>query len=177
MEELGDRKCRNPRHRFEFEKAASASKPNWDAVYDGHEAAVDFPTSSFYKEHMVKYPEAKVLLSVRDSQDWYRSAYETIWRSRKAAEEDLDPVFKLVGLMMDEIIWNGTFNGRFHDKEHTIKIYEEHIEKVKRYVPAEKLLVYNVRQGWNPLCAFLGVEVPEKEFPHANDRHTFNSKR
>lgn len=76
--------------------------------------------------------------------------------------------------MISALIWQETFDGRIEDKEYAIAVFLRHIEKVKQHVAAEKLLVYNVKEGWEPLCAFLGVEVPaERPFPHDNDRANF----
>ena len=76
--------------------------------------------------------------------------------------------------MTEGVIWQGTFSGRFEDREHAIGVFERHIEEVKERVPPEKLLVYSVKQGWEPLCEFLGVEEPaDKPFPHLNDTKSF----
>src|SRR5229473_2327500 len=78
------------------------------------------------------------------------------------------------GHMVHTLIWQGTFDNRFEDKEYAIAVFLRHIQEVKEYVPAEKLLVYEVKEGWEPLCAFLGVAVPAgKPFPHDNDRANF----
>ena len=71
--------------------------------------------------------------------------------------------------MAEEIIWRGTFNGKFEDKHHAIEVFNRHNGEVRRRFPKEQLLVYEVKQGWEPLCEFLGVEVPDKPFPHLND--------
>jgi hypothetical protein len=73
----------------------------------------------------------------------------------------------------NEIIWKGNLKGVFEDKEKTVAVYKEWIEEVKRTVPAEKLLVYEVKEGWKPLCDFLDVPVPEMPFPHINERKNF----
>jgi hypothetical protein len=79
--------------------------------------------------------------------------------------------------MTKTLIWKETFNDNFADKQHAIKIFNQHIEEVKKYVPPERLLIYNVKEGWEPLCAFLGVEVPkDKPFPHLNDRAEFTNR-
>jgi hypothetical protein len=79
--------------------------------------------------------------------------------------------------MTEGVIWQGTFSSKFEDKEHAIGVFERHIEEVKEHVPREKLLVYSVKQGWDPLCEFLGVEEPVgKPFPHLNDTKSFLGK-
>ena len=71
--------------------------------------------------------------------------------------------------MTEEIVWQGTFGGRFEDKHHAIEVFNRHNEEVQRRVPKGRLLVYEVKEGWGPLCEFLGVEEPDKPFPHLND--------
>jgi hypothetical protein len=71
--------------------------------------------------------------------------------------------------IVNDMIWQGTFDGRFEDKAYAIEVFERHNEEVKRRVPSERLLVYEVTEGWVPLCEFLGVPEPEETFPHLND--------
>ena len=78
--------------------------------------------------------------------------------------------------MANEIIWRGTFDGRFEDRRYAIEVFERHNEEVRRRVPEEKLLVYEVSEGWRPLCAFLGVEEPDKPFPRLNDTAEMRSR-
>ncbi len=142
---------------------------------------MDWPECSFYEQLMERYPDAKVLLSVRDPERWYESVRSTIYeltrlttgtRRARLTFSLLAPVAPgaLGSLaMVNEIIWNGTFEGRFEDKDHAIQVFERHNEEVRRRVPPERLLVYEVKEGWEPLCEFLGVEVPDEPFPHLND--------
>ena len=79
--------------------------------------------------------------------------------------------------MLDRLIWDGTFDGRFEDRPHAIGVFNRHNEEVKRAVPADRLLVYEVKEGWGPLCSFLGVPIPEgKPFPRLNDAEEFRSQ-
>jgi hypothetical protein len=130
---------------------------------------------------MERYPDAKIILTVRDPDGWYESTYNTIYGTRRIASS---PIFRLVGLfrsgmgraakMNDRLIWEDIFGGSLEDRERAIKVFERHNEEVKDRVPAEKLLIYEVKEGWGPLCEFLEVEVPEdKPFPHLNDTETF----
>lgn len=148
---------------------------DWPAIFQGYQASVDWPTCAYYKEQMQVYPNAKVLLSVRDPEKWYESVTSTIYRvSHRNSDPRPDPDRGVHRHMVDTLIWQRTFDGRFEDKDYAIGVFLRHIEEVKQYVPAEKLLVYNVKEGWEPLCAFLSVEVPEgKPFPHDNDRANF----
>jgi hypothetical protein len=77
--------------------------------------------------------------------------------------------------MINTLIWQGTFGGAFEDKQRAISTFERHIQEVKDRVPGERLLVYDVKEGWEPLCRFLHVAVPaDKPFPHLNDTSAFH---
>jgi hypothetical protein len=83
------------------------------------------------------------------------------------------PGMARVAGLNDRLIWEDTFGGNFEDRQHAIEVFERHNEEVKRRVPVERLLVYEINEGWGPLCEFLGVEEPDKPFPYLNDTHTF----
>ena len=171
----------HPRHAEGWRSAWRGAPVDWDAILGPYEAAVDWPSCTFYEELMERYPEAKVLLSVRDPERWYESTRTTIYELSRvlAGSRTARVAFGLVSLLAfggfarsgagDEIIWNGTFGGRFEDKTHAIEVLERHNEEVKRRVPPERLLVYEVKEGWGPLCEFLGVPDPDEPFPHLND--------
>jgi Sulfotransferase domain len=144
---------------------------DWHMVFKGYQATVDWPACTFYKELMQAYPHAKVLLTVRDPEKWYESVINTIYQ---VSHQNPDHALTVHGRMINALIWQGTFDGRIEDKDYAIAVFLRHNEEVKQQVPAEKLLVYNVKEGWEPLCAFLGVEVPPGiAFPHDNDRANF----
>lgn len=159
--------------------AALQGQPNdWNATFDGYRATVDWPGCTFYKDIMATYPDAKVILSVRDPEKWYASAEKTIYALKEAADrgalEGSGPGAppEVLG-MIRKLIWETTFENRFADKDFAIEVFEKHNEDVKQSVPADKLLVYEIQQGWEPICEFLGVPVPEGEFPHLNDAESF----
>ncbi|HKV57881.1 MAG TPA: sulfotransferase [Ktedonobacteraceae bacterium] len=143
---------------------------DWHVVFEGYQATVDWPACAYYRELMQVYPDAKVLLSVRDPEKWYESVANTIYQ---APRQNPDHALSVHGRMVSALIWQRTFDGRFEDKDFAISVFLRHIEEVKQHVPAEKLLVYDVKEGWEPLCAFLGVEVSAKPFPHVNDSASF----
>ena len=132
---------------------------------------------------MQRHPDAKVLLSVRDPEQWYESTRNTIYELGRISTGS--PLARLSfavlsffvfgtfktgqGPMTEEIIWQGTFDGKFEDRDHAIEVFNRHNEEAQRRVPQEQLLVYEVKKGWGPLCEFLGVEEPEEPFPRLND--------
>jgi hypothetical protein len=173
----------HPDHADFWVSAWRGEPVDWDGVLGGYEATVDWPACTFYEELMRQHPGAKVLLSVRDPEPWYESTRSTIYELSKLIEGPTISrvIFGLISLLVfggfagrrtslpDDIIWQGTFDGRFEDKGYAIEVFERHNEEVKRRVPQERLLVYEVRQGWGPLCAFLGVPEPDEPFPRLDD--------
>jgi hypothetical protein len=158
---------------------------NWQELYDGYEATVDFPCYPWYKEHMKQYPEAKVILTIRPFEKWYESFYSTIWQAQNPPESERiamgerigsDPRLQSVMKVLEfakQTINEGHFQGKFLDKEFMEKVYNEHNEEVKNYVPGNKLLVFDVCEGWKPLCEFLDVEIPVESLPHTNKKEDF----
>jgi hypothetical protein len=187
LEELGFGRCyhmteviAHPEHVAVWDAAGRGEPVDWEELFRGYRAAVDWPACSYYKELMRLYPAAKVILTVRDPDRWYESAWQTIYQVRRAfprwASPFLPRMRRMLG-MTDRLIWDGFFQGRFEDRGHAIAAFHRHNEEVKRAVPAERLLVFEVKEGWGPLCAFLGVPVPEgKPFPHLNDTEEFRAR-
>ena len=171
----------HPEHARFWEAARRGERVDWAVFLSGYEITVDWPACAFYAELMEAFPGAPVILTVREPERWYRSTLSTIYGIHRISSGP-PPVrlaLALVGLfapgvagvarLADEIVWNGTFDGRFEDKPYAIETFRRHNEEVKRRVPPERLLVYDVREGWEPLCDFLGVEIPDEPFPHLND--------
>src|ERR671912_2687224 len=175
---------RNPGHVGFWETARrgpAGERVDWEEFLGGYEVAVDWPACSFYEELMQAFPEAPVILTVRDPAPWYESTRSTIYELRRLTTGPL-PVraaFALAGLfapgvagtvrLADRLVWEGAFGGRFEDRAYAIRVFERHNEAVRRRVPPERLLVFDVREGWEPLCDFLGVEVPDDPFPRLNE--------
>lgn len=148
------------------------SPPHWDTILAGYGSTVDWPSCAFFEELSDAFPDAPVILTTRDPSDWYESTHRTLHALRRALPGWVRwmPVAKEVQALLDELIWEGTFEGRFDDRAHALAVFQAHAETVVRRVPAERLLVYRVEEGWEPLCAFLGVDVPDVPFPWVNQR-------
>lgn len=185
LEQIGAGPCfhmvdlmKHPDRAAHFLAALRGEPTDWDATFEGYRATVDWPGCTFYEDILATYPDAKVILSVRDSEKWYESAKKTIYALKEAAARgelrgDGPGAPPEVLMMIRTLIWDTTFEDRFAEKDFAIGVFERWNEQVKRTVPAEQLLVYEIQQGWEPLCDFLGREVPEDEFPHLNDAETF----
>jgi hypothetical protein len=153
------------------------------AILHGFPSTVDWPGGFFFRELLAAHPEAKVLLSVRDPDRWEPSFRETIVDLRfgeslirllSSARAHVDPDWARYLEFVDAMFWEpgGTFAAG-HDPDDLKAAFVAHNEAVRAHVPADRLLVWDVREGWEPLCAFLNVEVPDEPLPHANDRATF----
>jgi len=167
-------------------------RPDWPELFDGYQAAVDWPCAAYWQELADAFPKAKVILTVRDPEHWFDSTLSTMtrfplrrhgWveRSVFAMFSRLHPASLAVPMMLDKILWDRVFDGRVFDgsnsdRQYAIDAYRRHNDQVKAYVPAERLLVLRVADGWEPLCAFLGVPVPAEPFPRVNDARAFNRR-
>jgi hypothetical protein len=187
LEELGFVKCyhmlevfTHPEHVPVWDTAARGKPVDWESLFRGYAATVDWPGCNFYADYLRLYPDAKVILTVRDPERWYDSALRTIYYVRNAFPawaRLLNPRMRGFTRMLDRLVWVGMFRGEFEDKWLALEVFHAHNEHVKRTVPPDRLLVYEVKEGWGPLCAFLGVPVPEgKPFPHVNDGEEFRAR-
>jgi hypothetical protein len=134
---------------------------------------VDWPAARWWREIAAHYPDARVLLSVRDPEAWYKSMIDTIYQPMKSPAPDGVPeLVRLQNEMVRKAILGETFDNRFEDKDHALEVFKRHTQEVRDAIAAERLLVFDVREGWTPLCRFLGVPIPEEPFPRLNDTAT-----
>jgi hypothetical protein len=144
---------------------AADGHPDWDSIFDGFAATVDYPGCTFWRELSQFYPSAKVLLSVRNPQDWFDSTQQTIFsdeQNKPFARSALSEFF-------DKTVFRA-FDDQIHDRDFMTAAFQRHNAEVERVIPQDRLLVYEVAQGWPPLCKFLGVPVPDAPFPRVNSR-------
>jgi hypothetical protein len=156
-----------------WRRAAQGRPLDWDVALRGYRSCVDWPGARFWRELAAHYPEAKLILTVRDPQSWYESASATIHRAAMDPSPAPTPVIAEMRKMSREVVWDGQFGGRFTDAEHAKRVFIEHNEAVRREIAPDRLLVFEVAEGWEPLCAFLGVAVPDTPFPRSNDQEGF----
>ncbi len=171
LEELGIGRCyhmgevlQDPAHIDHWMNAADG-KPDWDSFLADYSATVDYPACTFWRELAESYPDAKVLLSVRDATSWFESTSTTIL-SPKLNEFLAGSPF---GELNRRTILD-TLEHRMGDREFMVSYFDRRIEEIRRAIPEDRLLVYEVKQGWEPLCEFLDLPVPEKNFPRVNSR-------
>jgi hypothetical protein len=166
-----------------WEQALDGDGP-WEQLLGGCESTVDWPGGYFYRELTEVYPDAKVLLSVRDPESWERSFRQTIWEMcfgdsvmphLSRARAAVDPGWRSYLAFVDRMFWGpqGTYAAGHAEPSQMIEQMLAHTEAVKAAVPAERLLIWQARDGWGPLCEFLEVEEPAEPLPHENDRESF----
>jgi hypothetical protein len=176
LEKLGFQKCHHMQEVGPqigaWQDLADGKSVDWDEVFEGFQASCDWPSCTYWEELSHHYPEAKVLLTVRDEGRWYDSVAETIYPASFFVPEWLArriPVYKRYHKMVIDQVWDGVFEGRFEDRDHALSVYRAHNARVKERCDPSRLLVFEVKDGWAPLCKFLEVPVPDEPFPHLND--------
>ena len=154
----------------------AGTQHNWEEVFAGYTVAVDNPACCVWRELMAAYPDAKVLLTLhpKGPDAWYESTIDTIYFTENRWQfkvlEITTPFGRKFGQLSRRLIWQRSHRGTMDDRARAIAHYKQHIEEVKAAVPADRLLIFSVDQGWEPLCRFLGVPVPAGDFPNVNDR-------
>lgn len=145
--------------------------PDWAEIYKGYASAVDWPTATFFRELHTAYPTAKFILTVRSTQSWVESFSETIYKALAGRAHAPDAMQPWLTMSSGVIARAGIVDGM--DRVGLMAAFDAHVAAVKATIPPDQLLVYQVKEGWGPLCTFLGVPVPAVEFPRTNDRAEF----
>ena len=179
LEQLGFGPCHHMEEVFAkpdelplWEAAAAGEAVDWDRVFAGYRSCMDWPSARYWRVLAAHYPEAKVVLTLRDVDRWWESYAGTIREVFKTYADGADPHAKAVGSMAYRTIVEQAMGG--DDGEANAKRrFLANAEEVRREIPEHRLLEFEVAQGWQPLCDFLGVPVPEGPFPRSNDRDAF----
>lgn len=161
---------KNPGHVEIWNEAIDGRSVDWSAVYQDYRSAVEWPTVSFLRQLLPAFPEARVILTMRDPDSWYESAAATIFPGLEATAQHPDPEIRARSSMKRRLILEQTFSGNYWDKAHAVKVYRTHIQDVIEMVPANRLLRFRVADGWGPLSEFLEVREPDEPFPWRNER-------
>ncbi|MEP3276255.1 MAG: sulfotransferase family protein [Stappiaceae bacterium] len=155
----------NPEQVKMWRSIAQGNVPDWHAVFAGYNSAVDWPSAFYWRELADFYPDAKILLTVRDVDSWHKSMENTIFKGLRASTDEESLGLKLIA--------NGVFGGRMEDREHAIAVYEKNIADVQSAFGPDRLLTYTIGDGWEPLCRFLGKQIPDEPYPHSNSTKDF----
>lgn len=152
-------------------QAFAAGEPvDWNEVFAGYRAQVDWPGAHVWRELAAAFPAARVIHTERPADKWHDSFSQTIGKLIAIRNElPMPPHIAAMVEVGAQLIGQETFAGRLDDRAHLIATYRRRGEEVRAAIPADRLLVYDIADGWGPLCAFLGVPVPEAPFPHRNN--------
>lgn len=159
----------HPEHIPLWHSAATGEMPDWKELFRGYAAAVDWPAASFWPEISAAFPDAIVLLSVRDAESWWQSAHETIFPTSQAQKDT-------AWLEMVNAMFTSRFTDELEDREACIAAFEQHNVRVRKTVPPDRLVEWRASNGWEPLCKALALPVPDEPFPRANTREEFLSR-
>ncbi|HTT83372.1 MAG TPA: sulfotransferase [Rhizomicrobium sp.] len=178
LERLLDAPCyhmievfQHPEHVPEWHKAMLGQDVDWNRLFAGFVAAVDWPAGACWPELMRAYPDAPVLLSIRNPEAWWTSANETIFTHLN--DNPMAPPGWLD--MVHDMIRN-RFGTEVIDRETCIAAFNAHNARVRAEVPKERLLVWEAADGWAPICAALHVAIPDEPFPRTNTTEEWRAR-
>ena len=156
-------------------QAVAASRPVvWDDVFAGYRSQVDWPGAHPWRELAIAYPQSKVILFVRPEAAWWTSFSATIGALFDAPDQvPLPPHLRTMRDVVIEMVQVQTFGCPSTDREGVLAAYRRRTEEACAAIPAERLLVFDVAEGWAPLCRFLDVPVPDVPFPRLNSTEQF----
>ena len=162
----------NPNQPAFWDAKATGEEVDWGDVFADYHSQVDFPGASVWHELSIAFPDAKVIHTERPADEWWASYSQTInkfWINQDRLE--LPPPIAAIFRTMRHLLVDGVFGGT--DRESCIEAYKRNNEKVRDTIAADRLLVFTPNDGWDPLCRFLGVPVPDTAFPRSNARDEF----
>jgi hypothetical protein len=154
-----------------YEAGCDPAHANWARIFEGYQSTVDWPNATYYRELADAYPDAKVILTERDADEWFDSTQATIFAMMPTEPGAEAPMARMMSKVVCEL-----FDYRMHDREHCTAVFRAHNAKVREVIPPDRLLVYHVSQGWGPLCDFLGVPVPQGTMPKVNSTEEFRAR-
>jgi hypothetical protein len=155
-----------------YEASKDPAHADWATIFQGYNATVDWPNATYWKELADAYPDAKIILTERDPDQWFDSTQATIFRDETQRGGPPGSGFpRMVAAVVGSL-----FDGKLHDRELCTRVFREHNARVRATIPPERLLVYEVAQGWEPLCKFLGVPVPDGPMVKTNTTEEFRAR-
>jgi predicted naringenin-chalcone synthase len=187
LEELGAGPCLHsleslnhsefPKGTSHWERLVRGEPIDWHEVLAGFGSTVDWLCARYYPDILDAWPEARVILSVREPEAWYESCNASLHATRGlVGSTGVAGSAPAILQAIDSAIWEDVFDGRFRERDYALEVFERHRRQVIERVPADRLLVYDIRDGWAPLCELLDVPEPDTPFPHLNGRSAFWSR-
>lgn len=158
----------NPEQKTRWRAMVAGGPRDWESLFEGYVACVDWPSAHYWRELIAANPEAKVILTWRSPESWWKSISDTFL---KMDNSKADPASLGRALIAEQV-----FGGRMADRDHAIAVYKAHVDAVMAEVPPGRLLVHRIGDGWPSLCAHLGVSVPDQPYPRANAAESFQDR-
>lgn len=165
----------NPVRVEQWRAIAEGRSSDWAGAFEGFRSSVDWPSIAFWKEISKAYPDARVLLTWRPVDAWFKSFAKTILPLMHESEALPESQRSLPAKMLLAVIRDVSFRGEIYDEAKMRARYEEHNAEVEALIPEGRRLTFTAGDGWEPLCAWLGVAVPDTPFPHSNTTADFNA--
>lgn len=164
----------HPEQVAHWQMLAAGAPVDWAAVFDGYKSQVDWPGAHVWRELADAFPQAKVVHTVRPDDKWWASFNKTIGKLMARYEDlPLPPHIHDILAAWNDLAGKGTFGGAIGDEKIARAAFLQRTRDVRQALPDDRVLVFDVAEGWEPLCAFLGVDVPDMPFPHHNLRADF----
>ncbi len=164
----------NPGQVAHWQALAAGKSVDWSEVFAGYRSQVDWPGAHVWRELAEAFPKAKVVHSVRPEETWWASFDKTIGKlMARYRDLPLPPHIRDILEAWNDLAGKATFGGKLGDRETGLAAFRKRTEDVRAALPASRVLVFDVAEGWGPLCAFLGKDVPDEPFPHHNLRADF----
>lgn len=166
----------NPERLPDWEALARGDSVGWDQVFAGYRSQVDWPGARYWRELAEHFPRAKVILTVRDPDEWFDSVQATIVPFLAARGKHPAPHVNAIADIGYELVVRQVFDERMSDRKHATRVFKDHIAEVQSEIAPERLLTFDLRGGWEPLCEFLGVDTPDIPFPKTNSSKQFGEE-
>ncbi len=159
-----------------WQEAADTGKTDWEALFEGYASCVDWPAAHFWRDLAEFYPDAKVLLSVRSAESWAKSIQSTIFPILRELPNMPPGIQRDRRAMLYNIVLKRTFDERWDDSDYLISVFNDHKSEVQRTIAPERILTYDAAHGWDPLCGFLDVPVPNQPYPLTNTTDEYKER-
>ena len=170
MEEVMD----HPDQLDHWRAAAKGETVNWDEVFNGYRSTVDWPGAHYWRQLAAAYPDARVIHTTRPADDWWASYSKTILMVlSEAGSGDVNHEMRTIPEMAHAIVAEQTFGSKCDDKIAALNAFDKRAKDVVSSISPDRLLLFEVTDGWEPLCDFLDVPVPDQIFPRSNNLDAF----
>ena len=157
----------NPGQKARWRALAAGGTPDWESLFEGYASCMDWPSAHYWRPLIAEYPDAPVILTWRSAESWWTSVENTLIQVLAASTDEASLGVALIARQV--------FDGRL-DRGHAIATYQAHVAAVMAEVPPGRLLVHRLGDGWGPLCAHLGVPVPDLPYPARNSASAFTDR-